>query len=653
MRPGRMPSRTSTTAKVVLSGALAWLIVLCVVDPMSATVHGDGYYTWLWARSIVFDQDLDFANDYEICNDPWNLAHTAQGDAINQWNPGPSLFWIPILLFDLATDHPALHDSNPLVANGCDGALAERAVRGSLVAGALTIFFGFWASRRSFGEGPALFGAVAVGLFSPLTYYATMLLSYGHAASACMSGLVVFLWDRERRRPTSRGFLWLGVATGLAMLTRPQNAVLAVLPLCLWLERAVIPLRERNWRKLGLHIARGISYVLGAAALFSPQIAQWYTSYGEIFFLPQGPHYLRLDAPRLVNIYFAPANGLLPWNPILYLSLIGLVILAARRKTRGLGIPLLLLLALHSYVIACVSDWWGAIGFPGRRFDAMSVPFMLGLAAFVERAMDLQRRRATFLPMAFASALFLVLGTWSTASQVAVANATRIDIAHRSDSMWLDTWGRAAHPLWEHVGNPLAWPASIPFALRYRIHPRAWDFASAPELFFHHWLTLERVPHETTFDFVHRHSELAVGFDPPIETRHGMTARGIRNEYARAIVPISWPEIGALRFSIGRRSGSSSRPAHLWLELDGEDLGTHRIDPEQSTLTVLVYERHEGICELRMRLVGGWVGFRTMELLDPRPSPFEREAPRLRERAERRRAWRASRRGPSTAGTSP
>ncbi len=640
-----MRSRISTTAKVVIGGALVWLVVLCVVDPMSATVHGDGYYTWLWARSIVFDHDLDFENDYELCDDPWRLAHTVQGDAINQWNPGPSLFWIPILLFDIATDHPALHHPDPQISKGCHGALAERAVRGSLVAGALTILLGFWMARHHFGEGPALFGAVAVGLLSPLTYYAAMLLSYGHAASACTSGLVVFLWDRERRRPMRGGFVWLGVATGLAMLTRPQNAVLAILPLCLWLERAMAPIRERQWRELGVHIARGASYVLATCTLFSPQIVQWYTNYGEIFFLPQGPHYLRLDAPRLVNIYFATANGLLPWNPILYLSLIGLVMLTLRRKTRSLGIPLLLLLALHSYVIACVSDWWGAIGFPGRRFDAMSVPFMFGLAAFTERIVDLQRRRVTLLPMAFAGALFLVLGTWSTASQVAVANGTRIDIGHRSDSMWLETWGRAAHPLWEHVGNPLAWPASIPFAIRYRIHPRAWDFASAQELFFHHWLTLERVPHETTFDFVQRHSELVVGFDPPIETPHG-AARRIHNEYAHAIVPISWPEVGALRFSIARRDGTQARTAHLWLEFDGEDLGTHRIDPEQSTVTVPVYEAHEGMCELRMRLVGDWIGFRTMEILDPRPTPLEREAPLLRERAERRRAWRASRKAP-------
>ena len=49
--------------------------------------------------------------------------------------------------------------------------------------------------------------------------------------------------------------------------------------------------------------------------------------------------------------------------------------------------------------------------------------------------------------------------------------------------------------------------------------------------------------------------------------------------------------------------------------------------------------------ELRIRVVGGWVGFSSMELLDPEPTPQERELEHLRSVAERRRAWRAARHG--------
>jgi hypothetical protein len=82
----------------------------------------------------------------------------------------------------------------------------------------------------------------------------------------------------------------------------------------------------------------------------------------------------------------------------------------------------------------------------------------------------------------------------------------------------------------------------------------------------------------------------------------------------------------------------------VWLELDGEDLGSHRVAPGASSLRVTVTQPHQGICELRIRVVGGWLGFSQLEILDPDPSPFELEAPHLREVAARRRAWRAARR---------
>lgn len=636
----------SRTAVLLMVTVFAWLVVLVIVDPMSSSVHGDGYYTWLWTRSMVFDRDVDFERDYQVCGDPWQLAHTPQGDVINQWNPGPSLFWIPILLFDIATHHTALDHADPRIATGCWGPLAERAVRGSLIAGLLTIIIAYVIARRAFGEGAALFGAIAIGTLTPLTYYATMLLSYGHAASAATAGLVVLMWDRERRRPSRWGWVWIGAATGLAMLTRPQNAIFAILPLCLWLERAWKLGRRSEWRALGTSVGWGFAYVGTALLVFAPQTWQWWDSQGELFFLPQGRHYMRWGSPRIAQVLFATSNGLLPWSPILYAALIGLGLLAWRRPTRSLGLPLLLVFAVNVYVNASVFDWWGAIGFPGRRFDGMSVPFAIGIAASAG-ALVRGASAARFLSPTrlLAAATVLVLGAWSTGSQVGVAQALRIDLPHRSDSMWLEVWGRVAHPLWEHVGNPLTWPASIPFALRYQIHPRAWDYASAPELFFHAWLTLER--ENPVFDLVEAHQELLVGFEATPQTIRGRRARTLKGEYGRALVPVSWPAIGALRISVSRPE-TESRPAHVWLALDDEDLGSWRVDPETRTFEVPVREPHDGITELRLRVVGGTVGFIGVELMDPRPSPAELEREHLREVAARRRAWRAARRGSSS-----
>ena len=36
--------------------------------------YSDGYYSWLFARSLAFDFDIDLTNDYALCGDPFRLG---------------------------------------------------------------------------------------------------------------------------------------------------------------------------------------------------------------------------------------------------------------------------------------------------------------------------------------------------------------------------------------------------------------------------------------------------------------------------------------------------------------------------------------------------------------------------------------------------
>src|ERR1039458_1900074 len=60
--------------------------------------RSDGYYTWLFARSIAYDHDIDFTNDYALCGDPAAkgiLRGTHHPD--NPFYIGPSIAWVPVL----------------------------------------------------------------------------------------------------------------------------------------------------------------------------------------------------------------------------------------------------------------------------------------------------------------------------------------------------------------------------------------------------------------------------------------------------------------------------------------------------------------------------------------------------------------------------
>jgi hypothetical protein len=625
-----------------LVAAAAILASLIASNPQRSAVHGDGYYTYLWARSLVFDGDVDFANDYATCPDPWGMAQMPHGAAINQWSPGASLFFVPVLLFDVLTGHPALASDDPHVASACVGALPERAVQGSIAAGLLLLALCFLVARRAASDGVAALAAGAALVGGPIVYYITVLLSYGHAASGALSGLLVWAWAREVTRgegPRARGFAWMGASLGLAMLARPQNVVLGILPLWYWIDtgpwRAL--LAERRLRTLAPHVGRAALLLVTCALAFSLQPYQWWSSYGELFMVPQGDYYLRLGEPHVANLLFSSANGLFVWCPITYFAVAGLVLRARREGPRGLALPLLAVLVVSTYLNACVADWWGGVGFSARRFDAMTVPFAFGIASALSEAQRFashRRNRGSLTLAALAAALF---AGWGAAGSVGVSLGLRSDIAQGTDATWTNITGRAQTSVANAVGNPLSWPASLPFALRHRVHPRVWDHASTPELFFHRWLTLEAQPDLTTADLTGRHAELCIGFDP-VEGRY----RRPSSTEARVLLPISYPYVGSLRIAAnGRPSGAE--PVLLRLALGDEPLGEHPVTAGEQVLEVPVRAPHSGIVELTLSMDRGHVDVATLELRDRSPAPSVAQARRNQRIRARRDAWRRER----------
>lgn len=654
---GRTFSRAGIVG--VLAGAV-WLLLMAWHNPQRSALHGDGYYTYLWARTIVFDRDVDFANDYVTCTDPWGMASMPHGLAMNQWSPGAALFFAPVLAYDLVTHHPALDNADPRVANGCIGALPERAVVGSVFAGLLVLWLAFLAARRVAGDGIAAAGATGAVLAGPVVFYATVLLSYGHAASAALGGLAVWSWMRERHRPetersegrrsTRWGWISMGLTLGLAMLARPQNAILVVLPLWHWIEGALAAARVAPTdggrglspaarRALGVQVLWGLAFTAAMLAAFGLQLYQWWSSTGELFLVPQGDYYLRPESPRIANLLFSSANGLFTWCPIAYVAVAGLVALALRERTRGIGVPLLVVLVVTTWVNSCVADWWGAVGFAARRYDAMTVPFAIGIAAALAELVSFLRARPRAAPAVITTSLVLSLVAMTSSSSMAIAAGLRSDIAQPAP----DTWGRASHygqrVLWGVAGNPLAWPASIPFAIRHGVSPRVWDQASMPELFFHRWLTLETQGDLVTADLVGAHDTLAIGFDAVTTTPRGAfrfpTADG-----ARVLLPISYPYVGGLTLQIEPVPDAPDQPMHVWLALDDEVLGTFLVRRGQTSLEVPVAAPHQGIVELRMRLAEGTMGLARVEIRDRTPHPRIAQARRNARLRARRVAWR-------------
>lgn len=635
--------RASTVG--VLGLVLAAYVVMAASTPMPGAVHGDGYYTYLWARTIVFDGDFDFHDDYRICDDPWGLARAPVADDVNYWNMGPALFWIPPLAWERLTS-PSTSSSVRTIAEGCVGPMAEHAVFGSLLAAWLTVLLGYLVARRHVTHGAALFGAALVGLASSLAYYGTMMLSYGHAASAFSGALFLLAWDHLRARPTRRGWALVGAAMGLALLMRSQNVVLAVLPLATWVSEIARERRRIGARALANGIGRGMIAAGVASFVFLPQLVYWYSMTGSPFTISQGEHYMRWSMPQLMQVAFSTGAGLFTWQPATYVCAIGLLAMLRRPHARAFGALLLLLCVLDAYVVSSVYDWWGSVGFPGRRFDLLAAPLIVGAAFFASSLQRWERARPGRMGLAVAVPLVIVLWLGNFALSIATGRAMRADFARTSIDHAHAYLDEGIAPIWRAIGNPLAWPGSLPWAIRYRQHPRDWDVAGSQELFYHDHQTLAWNEAGSTLPLAEeRVTGYLSGSFTGVATVRGRRARVADPGSARILLLLHWPEAGRLTFDAATADAGHG-PARLGLTVNGVGVGIQEV--ADGAFAPVSFElprgttRH-GTNEVWLWVEGGPIALANLVVRDPQPPPTieqrERNRQLLEERRRRRPQW--------------
>ena len=88
-------SRSDLVAALVYAAVSLLLYATCLAAHKPGA---DGFYGWIYARSLAYDGDLDFTNDYALCGDPWSMGwETATHHRANVFYIGPAVFWTPAI----------------------------------------------------------------------------------------------------------------------------------------------------------------------------------------------------------------------------------------------------------------------------------------------------------------------------------------------------------------------------------------------------------------------------------------------------------------------------------------------------------------------------------------------------------------------------
>jgi hypothetical protein len=347
------------------------------------------YFSYL--RSLAFDRDLDFTNEYSsfVERDPQGLAgfratfldrrEPATGRPINFASLGPALLWSPFYLVAHVAVVVARAGGAGVAADGLSWPYTAAAAYGSAFYGFLGLLLAHDALTRhgGFSALAATASVAALWLATPVLYYLTLAPAFSHACSLFAVSLLLWLWLRARGRTDAGLADWalVGLAGGLSGLVREQDALYLAVPAAGLLWDAV---RRRD--PLGF-VTR--AFVMGACAafVFVPQLLAYRSingSFGPSRHVTQKMNFL---SPHFFQVLLDPGHGLFVWAPLLFLAAVGLVLLVSRRH--AIATCLAAGLLLQFWINGAVESWSQAGAFGSRRFVGATPVFVWGLAGFL------------------------------------------------------------------------------------------------------------------------------------------------------------------------------------------------------------------------------------------------------------------------------
>jgi hypothetical protein len=403
-----------------------FLIVLFIASLPAVTARlyssDEGQY-FSYLRSLWFDHDVSFENEYRYFYDH-HIAQTADfhqtfleraeaatGRRINYATMGCAILWAPFYAVADLWARGLRAAGRDIAVDGYSRPYVSAVAYGSAFYGFVAIVLAIRAARSIVG-GRAMSSGFAVWAGTPLLFYTYIAPPFSHACSAFAVALFVTIWLHVRRTWSGRGVVALGLAGALMAMVREQDIFFTfgpALDLTLTLYQETGGRRQEtggrrqevDWRRLVRSAVFGISaFALG----YLPQFLAYNALNGHPGPSPLVARKMFWHAPHAAQVLFDTHHGIFFWTPLAVLAMTGLVLMtAAPQRLRGnataesgvratagasdmrrLGACMLVMVALQVYISGVVESWTVAGAFGQRRFVAITILLVIGLAALRE-----------------------------------------------------------------------------------------------------------------------------------------------------------------------------------------------------------------------------------------------------------------------------
>lgn len=359
--------------ETILAGVMALQFVL-FFQPM---LLEDNMAYLAYARSILWDGDLDLGNDYLVYN---AYSIFAPKPAEPPGPTGASLMLAPFVAAGGLLRWAAGLAGWTYPANGFSWPYLAAVGTGSFLYAFGSLLLCYRMAAQLVAPRPALAATLAVATGTNLFLVTFFWTASTHAPSAFLVTSFIYVWWRSREGRSPAVWALLGLVGGLATQTRYQNGLLLALPavdLLTWPSGPRGRLRDALG-SLGLYAAGamlGASFQVIVWALLegSPIVDNYGVGRDRFSFLAERFWKLLLGRGKSWG-----ADGLLTGMPLLGLAWLSL--LAHWRRLTGTERWLGLFLAGQLAVVASYETYWGKLLYGSAYLVNCSVVAVLGLA---------------------------------------------------------------------------------------------------------------------------------------------------------------------------------------------------------------------------------------------------------------------------------
>lgn len=331
------------------------------------------YYGYLPATFIYHDITMSFLGKKKLpSNTKLWAKETYDGKRVIKMSSGLAILYMP---FFLAAN--ALADVFDYPKDGFNQYYKLALVMSSLFYLIIGLAFLRKLMLRYFSQIVTALTILTLVFSTNLLWYVTFEAPMSHAYNFSLISIFLLLIDNWYKRANWKGAILIGLLSGLIVLIRPTNILIALL-FIFWNIESWQSLLER-FGLLLKHYGKILVILLLAFVVWIPQLLYWKEVTGQYLYYSYTDQGFFFNNPHMFSMIFSWNKSLIIYSPIFVFSIAGFILLYKNNK--GLFWPMVIFFIPWWYVIASWWDWMYGGSFGQRVFiDSYSI-FAFSMAA--------------------------------------------------------------------------------------------------------------------------------------------------------------------------------------------------------------------------------------------------------------------------------